>query len=66
MPMWEKLEKRKVTEYRDGAVYKTKILKTEWFDVHSQEYPQLYHINEDNIQWCRSNEECKFQQHKPE
>lgn len=33
MPMWNEYEIRKVTERRDGAIFKTQVIGTEWFEV---------------------------------
>ena len=64
MAQWVKYEQRKITEYREGCVYKTKVIGHHWFKSGSPEQPQDYHINEDNIQWCPT-VDFKFQSENP-
>ena len=67
MPAWTKLEKRLITGFKDGCIYRTKIVGYEWFDTSKQ--PPLYTIirEEDGkqYQWC-STIEYAFGAKKPE
>lgn len=49
MPGWVKLEKRKVTQYKNGAVYKTKVIGNEWFSINAQ--PETYKVDENDYMW---------------
>lgn len=54
MAAWVKLEKRLITEFRDGSIFRTKVVGFEWFELSKQ--PPLYTIirEEDGKQyeWC--------------
>lgn len=58
MPAWTKLEKRQITQFKDGAIYRTKIIGYEWFDVAKQ--PPLYVTIRENdgnqYQWCSTSD----------
>lgn len=62
MPLFNKYELRAL-EFRDGAVYRTKILRTEWFELHEQ--PVAYTTHADNTAWYPTGE-SRIQATKPE
>ena len=62
MSGWIKLEKRLITQYKDGCIFKTKVIGYEWFPLNN--HPQEYVIQPGNIQWCVTSE-MKFQKDKP-
>jgi hypothetical protein len=48
--MYHQYEKRKVTERRDNAIFKTKVLYTKWFQY--DQSPEQ-HVQDDNGEfWC--------------
>ena len=54
MPYFIKLEKHKVAEMRDGAVYKTVKVCEEWFD--SREQPEMYVIDDTGHMYVVTND----------
>lgn len=54
MPAWTKLEKRQITEFRAGCIFKTKIVGYEWFDSRNQPplYTTLKAEDGKQYQWC--------------
>jgi hypothetical protein len=60
---WTKLEKRQITEKRDGAVYKTKVVGFEWFPINNQ--PPLYVEDKDGFIWV-STSDFYFGKEKPQ
>lgn len=62
MPLFNKYELR-VLEFKDGAVYRTRVLRTEWFAL--QDQPEANHIQADNTAWYPTGE-SRIQATKPE
>lgn len=49
-----KLEKRQVTAWKDGAVYKTKVIGFDWFPISSQ--PECYKTDPQGIMWVSTSD----------
>lgn len=62
MPLFNKYELRAL-EFKDGAVYRTRVLRTEWFAL--QDQPEAYITNADNTAWYPTGE-SRIQATKPE
>ena len=62
MAYWVKMEKRKVTEMRDGAIYRTEKVGDEWFL--NTEAPEAYVVGSDGVQWCNTSD-MHFGKDKP-
>jgi hypothetical protein len=54
MPGFVKIERRKVVSYKDGAVYKTKIVGFEWFPICKQ--PECYKVDSEDFMWVATTE----------
>lgn len=50
--MWTKMEKRRITERRGGAIFKTEVVGHEWFQIGKN--PQPYVDNGDGIIWVNT------------
>lgn len=61
--LWNLMERRKVTEWRDGHVFKTKVVGYEWFQ--SGKEPEAYQIDADGFTWANTQESIA-QKEKPE
>jgi hypothetical protein len=48
--MYNQFERRKVTQRKDGCVYKTKVLYTKWFAYNKQ--PKEYEYDQNDEFWC--------------
>lgn len=63
MSGWIKLEKRKVTEKRDNAIFKTKVVGYEWFAIQAQ--PQQYVEDSTGHMWVATTD-YHFGKDKPQ
>lgn len=52
MAGWTKMEKRKVTQFKDGAIYKTKVVGFEWFPINAQ--PPTNQLDPEGFIWCNT------------
>ena len=50
MSGWTKLEKRKITQRKEGAIYRTKVIGYEWFPINDQ--PKTNVPDADDCIWC--------------
>lgn len=62
MPLFNQYELRAL-EFKDDAVYRTRVIRTEWFAL--QDEPQAYVIHADNTAWYPTGE-SRIQATKPE
>ena len=62
MPVFSKYELRAL-EFKGKAVYRTRIIRTEWFELNAQ--PEAYITNADNTAWYPTGE-SRIQATKPE
>ena len=62
MAMWAKYEIRKITERKNGSVYKTAIIGHEWFKVGNG--PECY-VEKDGVIYCTTMD-YRTQDSKPE
>ena len=62
MPLFSQYELRAL-EFKDGAVFRTRIIRTEWFELNDQ--PEAYITRADNTAWYPTGE-SRIQATKPE
>lgn len=62
--MWNLFERRVVTSFKDGAIYKTKVVGYKWFKA--GQAPEIYTLDENNEMWCHTSTEPKFQKDEPD
>lgn len=62
MPGYAKVELRRVTQWKDDAVYRTTHVRFEWFELGTG--PDLYTLNDDGEMWVATND-CYFGPSKP-
>ena len=62
MPLFNQYELRAL-EFKEDAVYRTRIIRTEWFEL--QDEPQPYITRADNTAWYPTGE-SRIQATKPE
>ena len=62
MPLFDKFELREL-QFKEGAVYRTRIIRTEWFAL--QDQPEAYVTRADNTAWYPTGE-SRIQATKPE
>ena len=62
MAYFAKFEKFKVTERRNGEVYKTAKIGESWFE--QKEFPTPYIVDEKDEMWVVTND-CHFGKEKP-
>lgn len=62
MPLFNQYELREL-EFEDGAIYRTRIIRTEWFEL--QDQPEAYITQPDNTAWYPTGE-SRIQATKPE
>jgi len=63
MAGWVKLEKRKITQRKDDAIYRTKVVGFEWFDI--AKAPECYKVDQDDCMWIATSD-YHFGKDKPE